>query len=116
MLKRIKNLFTKENKKPSVVSAITIYTDETDEVFVDLKIKDESEISIEHFATLLSMFNSVAFIEVNNIVKYQCKNDNKEEMYGKIVERFVEKVGTGFFTNDPNKKLDSPCIKPDEMI
>jgi hypothetical protein len=116
MLKRIKNLFTKENKKPSVVSAITIYTDETDEVFVDLKIKDESEISIEHFATLLSMFNSVAFIEVNNIVKYQCKNDNKEEMYGKIVERFVEKVGAGFFTNDANKKLDSPCIKPDEMI
>jgi len=115
MFKTITKLFSKQ-KKEEKVSAITIYTDETGEIFVDLQIKDYSDISIDHLSGLLSMYNPAAFVEVNNVIRNQCKNSGEEDLHEKIFTKFLEKVGTSFFLPEGKKETNEPCIKPDQMI
>ena len=117
MFTKIKNLFSKKKeKKETIVSAITLYTDDSGEIFVDLQIKDHSEESIDHLASLLTMYNSAAFVQVNDIIKYQCRQNKESDLHKRLMEIFIEKVGTSYFLDNSNERSNKPCIKPDEMI
>lgn len=113
MFKRIKKLFRKEEE---VVSAITLYTDESGETFVDLRIKDESQQSIEHLSSILLMFDPSSFFQVSAVLRQQCKNNNNDELYMKVIESVVSKAGPDKLLVDYKHEDDDLCINPSDMI
>lgn len=113
MFKRIKKLFRKEEE---FVSAITLYTDESGETFVDLRIKDESQQSIEHLSSILLMFDPSSFFQVSAVLRQQCKNNNNDELYMKVIESVVSKAGPDKLLVDYKHEDDDLCINPSDMI
>jgi len=113
MFKRIKNFFSKRSKNDSK-SGISIHSNGSEEIYIDIMISDECEESIHQFSKILSMFNPTAFIEINNILKYQCKTNQEQELYLKIIEHFIQESDESFLMS--GKKSSEPCIEPDQML
>ncbi len=112
MFKKLKKLFRKEQE---IVSAITLYTDDSGETFVDVRMKDESQESIDHLASLMTMFDASNFFQVSAVLKDQCETNNKE-LYGKVIESVITQVGTDKFTSDFVQSSDNLCVNPSDMI
>jgi predicted RND superfamily exporter protein len=115
MFKKLKNLFSKK-KKSDIISSITIYTDATLNIYIDAQMIDESEESIEHISSILTMFDASSFFKVSNVIREQCKKSNNDELYAKIIENVVGKIGTANFLKDYKESSVKPCINPSEMI
>ena len=113
MFKKLKKLF---RKKEIITSGITIYMDKDGETFVDIKMLDESERSIEHLSSLLTMFNPANLIQVTSVLRHQCKISKKDQLYADIIGQVVEKIGVENFTQDEKDIPDEPCINPSDMI
>lgn len=113
MFKKLKNLFKKD--KP-LVSAITLYTEESGETFVDVRMKDESQESIDHLASLMIMFDESSFFQVSAVLKDQCGTNDNQELYGKVIESVITQVGTDKFAADFIKSSDHLCVNPSDMI
>ena len=113
MFKKLKKLF---RKKEIITSGITIYMDKDGETFVDIKMLDESERSIEHLSSLLTMFNPANMIQVTSVLRHQCKINKKDQLYADIIGQVVEKIGVENFTQDEKDIPDEPCINPSDMI
>lgn len=132
MLKRLKKIFIhtkneetqqeieeeeeEEKEEDKVVSAITVYTDGNFDVFVDVNMRDYSDVTIDHLSSLMTMFNSENFFQVSSILKEQCSSTNNDELYVKIIEKTVSKIGTEDFLEDYHKKSDKICVNPSDML
>ena len=112
MFRRIKSLFKKEKL---LVSAITLYTEESGETFVDIKMKDDSDESIEHISSILLMFDPSSFFQVSSVLKQQCKNNNNDELYLKIIESVVTKAGPSALIS-VEKSSNNLCVNPSDML
>ena len=115
MFKKIKNLFNRK-KEVEVVSAITLYTDDSGETFVDVRMRDDSEESIEHISSILLMFDPSSFFQVSSVLKEQCKNNGNNELYVKIIESIVVKAGPEILLVDHKEGSDDLCINPSDML
>jgi len=113
MFKKLKSFF---RKKEVITSGVTVYTDEYGETFVDIKMNDESEKSIEHLSSLLTMFDPANLIQVTSVLRHQCKINKKDQLYADIIGKVIEKVGIESFTQDNKNTTDEPCINPSDMI
>jgi hypothetical protein len=113
MFKKLKNLFKKE--KP-LVSSITLYTEDSGETFVDVRIKDESQDSIDQLALLMSMFDASSFFQVSSVLKKQCMSSQNKELYGKVIESVISQSGTDKFIDNKEPYLDDLCINPSDML
>lgn len=117
MFKRIKNFFSKKKEKElDLISAITIYTDSTLNIYIDAQMLDDSEESIEHISSILIMFNAANFFKVSSVIREQCKRNNNDELYARIIEKVVGKMGTENFLKDYKESSSEPCINPSDMI
>lgn len=115
MFKRIKKFFSKKEEL-EVVSAITLYTDDSGETFVDVNMKDDSDESIEHLSSILLMFDPSSFFQVSSVLKQQCKNNNNDELYARVIESIVNKAGPEVLLTDYKEGSDDLCINPSDMI
>lgn len=117
MLTRLKNIFKREKQEDLITASISMYSDESGELFVDVQMKDTSDKSIEHIIAILSMYSPAAFIEVNKVLKQQCKSNNEDDLYIKIVTRFVEAMGPDYWIDKTKEKnSESPMISPSEIL
>lgn len=117
MLTRLKNIFKREKQEDLITASISMYSDESGELFVDVQMKDTSDKSIEHIIAILSMYSPAAFIEVNKVLKQQCKSNNEDDLYIKIVTRFVEVMGPDYWIDKTKEKnSESPMISPSEIL
>tara|TARA_Y100000592_G_scaffold43387_1_gene68959 strand:- start:4233 stop:4574 length:342 start_codon:yes stop_codon:yes gene_type:complete len=113
MFKKLKKLFRKEQE---IVSAITLYTDNSGETFVDVRMKDDSDESIDHLSSILLMFDASSFFQVSSVLKQQCKNNNNDELYVKVIQSIVAKAGPEKLLTDYKHEDDNLCINPSDMI
>ncbi len=117
MFKKLKNILKREKQEDPITSSITMYSDESGELFVDVKMKDTSDQAIEHMIAILSMYSPAAFMEVNKVLKQQCKSNSEDDLYVKIVSRFVETMGPEYFIDTIDQKTpDAPMISPSEIL
>lgn len=117
MFRTIRKLFSGRSKeKEQILSAITIYTNKEFDVMVDVQIEENSEECIEHLASLLTMFNPANFFKVSAVLREQCKKNNEDDLYTKIISKTVEKIGTSNFLEDYDNKKEKPCVNPSDML
>ena len=112
MFKKLKGLFS---KKSEVKAGITIYVDEDSQIYVDVKIIDDSEETIEYLASLICMYSPSAFFQVTSVIKTQLESAGKQDLYVKIIEK-----AAGMITFDQEdidaQYSEEPCINPSDMI
>lgn len=118
MLKKLKNFFSKKEKKEDkVLSSITIHTNEEFDVIVDVQLQDSSEECVDHISTILTMFNPPNFFKISSVIRQQCENNNEEALYSSIISKTVGKIGTTKFLEDYNETdKESPCVNPSDML
>ena len=114
MFKRIKKFFSKK-EEVEVVSAITLYTDDSGETFVDVKMKDDSDESIEHLSSILLMFDQ-QLLSSFFCFKTAVQNNNNDELYARVIESIVNKAGPEVLLTDYKEGSDDLCINPSDMI
>ena len=69
MFKKLKSLFSK--KDDNVLCGITLYVEKDGQIYVDVRMIDESDETIESLATMLSMYTPSSFFQVSSIIKIQ---------------------------------------------
>jgi len=121
MFRKIKSFFSKkqkqEEKEEIILSAITIYTNKEFDVMVDVQLHDDSEECVDHLSSILTMFNPTNFFKVSSVIREQCKKNNEDELYTKIIAETVGKIGTSKFLEDYSEEdKEKPCVNPSDMI
>jgi len=113
MFKKLKSLFSK--KDDNVLCGITLYVEKDGQIYVDVRMIDESDETIESLATMLSMYTPSSFFQVSSIIKIQLESAGKEDLYIKIIEK-----AAGIITFDQEdideEYSEKPCINPTDMI
>jgi hypothetical protein len=112
MFKKLKGLFS---KKSEVKAGITVYVEEDGQVYVDVRIVDDSEETVECLASLICMYSPSAFFQVTSVIKTQLESAGKQDLYVKIIEK-----AAGMITFDQEdidaQYAEEPCINPSDMI
>lgn len=112
MFKKLKSFFS---KKSSAIAGITIYVEEDGNIYVDVRIADESEKTIESLASTLSMYTPSAFFQVTSVIKNQLESAGKQDLYLKIIEKTAGMIT--FDQEDIDEEYsEEPCINPSDMI
>jgi len=112
MFKKIKNLFS---KKSEVKAGITIFVEEDNQIYVDIRIADESEETIESLASLICMYSPSSFFQVTAVIKAQLESSGKQELYSKIIEKAAGMIT--FDQEDIDEQYsEKPCVNPSDML
>ena len=116
MLKKLRNLFSRKNKDESeAVCGIALYVEDDGQVFVYIRMSDESEQTIEFLASILSMFNPSSFFNVSKIIKKQLDEEGREDLYLEIIEKTAGMIK--FTKEDIDSEYEEkPCINPSDVI
>ena len=113
MFKKLKSLFSKEEEEKDVLCSITLYKEKDGDIYIDARMADESEEALEALATILCMYSPSGFFQVSSVIKAHL--ENKEELYGKIIEKVAGMVT--FNQDDIDEEYpEKPCINPSDMI
>lgn len=117
MLTKLKKLFN--NKEKDVVSAITIYTDSKEDVFVDIKMFTDknldANVAIDHLVSIMLMFDIPSVKKILAVLEQQCEENEAPELYEEILDRVLEK-STKRLKQVQDSEQDKPCISPSEMM
>tara|TARA_Y100001972_G_scaffold85664_1_gene104824 strand:- start:1780 stop:2148 length:369 start_codon:yes stop_codon:yes gene_type:complete len=112
MFKKLKSLFS---KKSEVKAGITVYVEDDGQVYVDVRIVDDSDETVECLASLICMYSPSAFFQVTSVIKTQLESAGKQELYVKIIEKAAGMIT--FDQEDINAQYsEEPCINPSDMI
>lgn len=115
MFKKLVNLFSKKNKKNETVCGIAIYVENNGQIYVDVRMTDETEQSIEYLASILSMFNASSFFDVTKIIKMQLDEEQKQDLYISIIEKAAGMIK--FTKKDIDMEYnEKPCINPSDVL
>jgi hypothetical protein len=117
MFKTLKNLFKRKekNKEDFAFCGITLYVDNDGQTYVDIRMVDESEETIEHLASILCMFNPSSFFQVSSIVKNQLESEGKDELYLTIIEKTAGMIT--FDQEDIDQEYEEkPCVNPSDVL
>ena len=115
MFKKLKSLFSKKEKEEEedVLCGITLYKEKGGEIYVDVRMADESEETLEALSSILCMYSPSGFFQVSSVIKAQL--ENREELYGRIIEKVTGMVT--FNQDDIDEEYtEKPCINPSDMI
>ena len=117
MFTQLKKLFN--NKDKDVVSAITIYTDSQEDVFVDIKMfsdkNQDANVAIDHLVSIMLMFDLSSVKKVLAVLQQQCETNEVPELYEEILERVLAKSQQRLKQVE-DLEQDKPCISPSEMM
>ncbi len=112
MFKKIKSLFTKDEEK-NVLSGLITYMEEDGQMYVDIRMSDYSEDSLESLASLISMYNPSSMLEVLSIIKLQLGKEGKIEVYNQLIEVLT---GVISLVESEISTEEEPCINPSDVI
>lgn len=112
MFKKLKSLLKKE-KENDVLSGLITYIEEDGQMYVDIRMSDYSEESLESLASLISMYNPSSMLEVLSIIKLQLEKEGKLEIYNKLVEILT---GVISLIESELETEEQPCINPSDVI
>lgn len=112
MFKKIKSIFTKDEEK-NVLSGLITYMEEDGQMYVDIRMSDYSEDSLESLASLISMYNPSSMLEVLSIIKLQLEKEGKIEVYNQLIELLT---GVISLVESEISTEEEPCINPSDVI
>jgi hypothetical protein len=112
MFKKIKSIFTKDKEK-NVLSGLITYMEEDGQMYVDIRMSDYSEDSLESLASLISMYNPSSMLEVLSIIKLQLEKEGKIEVYNQLIEVLT---GVISLVESEISTEEEPCINPSDVI
>ncbi len=112
MFKKIKSLFTKDEEK-NVLSGLITYMEEDGQMYVDIRMSDYSQDSLESLASLISMYNPSSMLEVLSIIKLQLEKEGKIEVYNQLIEVLT---GVISLVESEISTEEEPCINPSDVI
>tara|TARA_R100000027_G_C2200084_1_gene79675 strand:+ start:109 stop:450 length:342 start_codon:yes stop_codon:yes gene_type:complete len=113
MFKKIRSLF-KKNEDKDVVCGLITYIEEDGQMYVDIRMSDYSEESLESLASLISMYNPSSMIEVLSIIKNQLEKEGKTEIYSKLLEIVTGVLSLAELSLGATE--EEPCINPSDVI
>jgi len=113
MFRKVKRLF-KKNEDNDVTCGLITYIEEDGQMYVDIRMSDYSEESLESLASLISMYNPSSMLEVLAIIKNQLEKDNKIEVYSKLLEIVTGILSLTELSLEETK--EEPCINPSDVI
>tara|TARA_Y100000389_G_scaffold169424_1_gene175670 strand:+ start:81 stop:419 length:339 start_codon:yes stop_codon:yes gene_type:complete len=112
MFKKIKSLFTKSEEK-NVLSGLITYMEEDGNMYVDIRMSDYSEDSLESLVSLISMYNPSSMLEILSIIKIQLEKEGKIELYNQLLELLT---GVISLVESEISTEEEPCINPSDVI